>query len=208
MGTVFRIKRRLAEDGLEGVLWDRPQANRYRKLDDRGEAHLIALACSAAPEGHGHWTLRLLAGKAVELGLVSSLSHESAPALEKNALKPWRKKEWCIPTVSAAFVARAGYAEPQDPQRPVVCFDETSTRGRHPSAAARKAGGRCGRTTSTGGRGPARTLGRLAARGGHRTANDAGLRPADALWWITRKPRWCGWCWTTNPPPPRPREDL
>ena len=77
VGTVFRIKRRLAEDGLEGVLWDRPQANRYRKLDDRGEAHLIALACSAAPEGHGHWTLRLLAGKAVELGLVSSLSHET-----------------------------------------------------------------------------------------------------------------------------------
>ena len=48
-----------------------------RKLDDRGEAHLIALACSPAPEGHGHWTLRLLAGKAVELGLVESLSHET-----------------------------------------------------------------------------------------------------------------------------------
>ena len=43
-GTVFRIKRRFAEEGLEGVLQDRPQARRYRKLDDRGEAHLIALA--------------------------------------------------------------------------------------------------------------------------------------------------------------------
>ena len=45
-GTVFRIKRRFAEAGLKGVLKDRPQAHRYRKLDDRGEAHLIALACS------------------------------------------------------------------------------------------------------------------------------------------------------------------
>ena len=50
--TVFRTKRRYAEEGLDGVLHDHPQANRYRKLDDRGEAHLIALACSAAPEGH------------------------------------------------------------------------------------------------------------------------------------------------------------
>ncbi len=68
--TVFRAKRRYAEEGLDEVL-------RHRKLDDRGEAHLIALACSPAPEGHDHWTLRLLAGKAVELGLVESLSHET-----------------------------------------------------------------------------------------------------------------------------------
>ena len=50
-GTVFRIKRRFAEEGLEGVLQDRPQARRYRKLDDRGEAHLIALACSEPRKG-------------------------------------------------------------------------------------------------------------------------------------------------------------
>ena len=77
LGTVYRIKRRFAEAGLEGVLQDRPQAQRYRKLDDRGEAHLIALACSPAPEGHDHWTLRLLAGKVVELGLAPALSHET-----------------------------------------------------------------------------------------------------------------------------------
>ena len=75
--TVFRTKRRYAEEGLDGVLHDHPQANRYRKLDDKGEAYLIALACSDAPEGHDHWTLRLLADQAVELGLVESLSHET-----------------------------------------------------------------------------------------------------------------------------------
>ena len=71
--SVYRIKRRFAEEGLDGV----PQANRYRKLDDRAGAHLIALACTPAPEGHDHWTLRALAGRVVELGLVTSLSHES-----------------------------------------------------------------------------------------------------------------------------------
>ena len=75
LGTVYRIKQRFTEEGLAGVLKDRPQANRRRKLDDRGEAHLIALACSPPPAGHDHWTLRLLAGKVVELKLASSMSH-------------------------------------------------------------------------------------------------------------------------------------
>ena len=50
LSTVYRVKQRFAEEGLEKVLQDCPQANRPRKLDDRGEAHLIALACSPAPE--------------------------------------------------------------------------------------------------------------------------------------------------------------
>ena len=75
--TVFRAKRRYAEEGLDEVLRHRNQVNRYQKVDDLVEAHLIALACSPAPEGHDHWTLRALAGKAVELGLVESLSHET-----------------------------------------------------------------------------------------------------------------------------------
>ena len=131
-GRVFRIKRRFAEEGLAGVLQDRPQAHRYRNLDDWGEAHLIALACTPAPARHDHWTLRLLAGKVVELGLAPSLSHETVRLHLKKVLKPWQKQEWCIPQVNADFVAHMEdvldlYAEPYDPQRPVVCLDETST---------------------------------------------------------------------------------
>ena len=77
LGTVFNVKRRFAEGGLEEVLNDRLQAHRYRKMDDRAEARLIALACSPAPEGHEHWNLRLLAGRMVELGVVDSLSYET-----------------------------------------------------------------------------------------------------------------------------------
>ena len=44
-------------------------------------------------------------------------------------MKPWRRQEWCIPAVGAAFVWRMEdvldlYAEPYDPARPVVCLDE------------------------------------------------------------------------------------
>ena len=97
-GTVYRIKRRFAEDGMDGALKDRPQAHRHRKLDDRGEAHLIALACSPAPEGHDHWTLRLLAGKVVELGLAPSLSHETVRLhLKKTSSSPGRSGSGAFP---------------------------------------------------------------------------------------------------------------
>ena len=76
VGTVFRTKRRFAEGGLEGALQERPRSRRPGKLDEKGDAHLIALACSPAPAGHDHWTLPLLAGKVVELGLAPSMSHE------------------------------------------------------------------------------------------------------------------------------------
>ena len=84
-GTVYRVKRRYADEGLDGVLHDRVQANRFRKLDDKAEVHpvsstgqaLIALACSDAPEGHQRWTLELLADQMVELGVVESLSYET-----------------------------------------------------------------------------------------------------------------------------------
>ena len=64
--------------------------------------------------------------------MATSMSHEGVrKRLKNNDLKPWQKQEWCIPKVSAEFVAHMEdvldlYAEPYDPQRPVVCFDETS----------------------------------------------------------------------------------
>ena len=96
--TVFPTKRRYAEEGLDGVLHDRPQANRYRKLDDRGEASLIALACSDAPDGRDHWTLRLLADKVVELGVVESLSYETVrQRLKKTSSSPGKSDSGASP---------------------------------------------------------------------------------------------------------------
>ena len=52
--------------------------------------------------------------------------------LAENDLKPWRRDMWCIPEVDGTYVARMEdvldlYAEPPDPKRPVVCFDESPT---------------------------------------------------------------------------------
>ena len=132
--TIERVRRRFVEAGLEAALNRRPPRREYRrKLDGEQEAHLIALACGAPPDGHGRWSLRLLAGRMVELAYVGTLSYQTARrVLKKNDLKPWLRKQWVIPPkANAEFVWRmedvlSVYTRPYDPSRPQVCMDEVS----------------------------------------------------------------------------------
>jgi len=76
--TVERVRKQFVEEGFEAALDRRKPRRQYqRKLDGDGEAHLIALACSQAPEGRSRWTLRLLADRMVRLEQVDHLSHET-----------------------------------------------------------------------------------------------------------------------------------
>ena len=86
--TVERIRQRFVEQGLDAALvrkrQDRP--SRPRKLDGRAEARLIALACSAPPQGRNEWTMQLLADKLVELRVVDAVCDETV----RQALKKTR----------------------------------------------------------------------------------------------------------------------
>ena len=81
--TVKNVARRFAEGGLDAILHDKVQQRRRQALTGQQAAHLIALTCSPAPDGHDHWTVRLLAGKAVELGFVKSISPNTIHELLK-----------------------------------------------------------------------------------------------------------------------------
>ncbi len=97
-GTVCRTKRRYLEGGLQRGLEENPRPGQPAKLDERGEAHLIALACSEAPSGHDHWTLRLLASKVVDLGIVPSMSHEGIrKRLKKTVSSRGRRRSGVFP---------------------------------------------------------------------------------------------------------------
>jgi transposase len=88
LSTVERIRRRYCRSGLAAALQDQPQPPRpqLRKINGEGEAHLIALACSAAPEGYDHWTMQLLAQRMVELKYVEgSVSDETVRRVLKKA---------------------------------------------------------------------------------------------------------------------------
>jgi hypothetical protein len=66
------------EQGIDDALHRRSSPRpRQRLLDGAEEAHLLALTCSAVPEGNERWTLRSLADKMVELEDVDRVSHET-----------------------------------------------------------------------------------------------------------------------------------
>jgi transposase len=129
--TVYRTKRRFVEGNLERALSEEPRPGAERKLTGKEEALLVATACASPPEGRARWTLELLAGAMVKLTDHESLSGETVRRrLAENDLKPWRRDMWCIPRIDGEYVACMEdvldlYAEAPDPNRPVVCFDES-----------------------------------------------------------------------------------
>lgn len=91
VATVERTRKRFVEQGLD-ALNERPRAGARPKLTGKQQAHIIALTCSKAPQGHSHWTLRLLAGKVVELEFTESLSRESVRRMLKKTSLSLGKK--------------------------------------------------------------------------------------------------------------------
>jgi transposase len=83
--TIEHLKKRFVEEGLAAALQRKPRDKPPRAVifDGAFEARLITLACSKTPEGRQRWTVRLLAEKAVELNLASSVSHMTVQRILK-----------------------------------------------------------------------------------------------------------------------------
>lgn len=75
--TVERTRKRFVQGGLEKALNEDPRPGGQVKLDDKGEAVLVALACSEPPQGSSVWTMQMLADRLVELRMVDSISDEA-----------------------------------------------------------------------------------------------------------------------------------
>lgn len=81
--TVFNVKRRYLTKGFDDALFDRARSGRPVRIDGTQRAKITALACSAPPQGHARWSLRLLADKAVELGYCEAVSHNAVKEVLK-----------------------------------------------------------------------------------------------------------------------------
>jgi transposase len=91
--AVSKVRRRYEEGGWQFALAEAPRSGTPLRFDGPQRAAVTALACTPAPTGHSRWTLRLLADKAVELGLVEAISHETVSQV--------LKKTSCDPTASS-----------------------------------------------------------------------------------------------------------
>lgn len=91
--SINNLKQRFVEEGLEAALGRKPMPSRGKKYDGDFEAHLTALACSKAPEGHARWSLRLLADRVIELQYTDKISHETIrQILKKTNLNLGKRK--------------------------------------------------------------------------------------------------------------------
>lgn len=87
--TVSNIRQRYREGGIRAVLSDKKQQNRRRTLSGAAEATLVAVACSPVPNGHDHWTVRMIRDQLVEMGVVDQVSHGTVHnAMKKMNLSP------------------------------------------------------------------------------------------------------------------------
>ena len=76
--TIEHLRERACEVGPIEALKPKPRNRVYeRKLDGAGEARLVALACSKAPDGREKWTLQLRADELVTLAVVDEISDET-----------------------------------------------------------------------------------------------------------------------------------
>ena len=73
--TVANIRQRFLQEGLHAALSEKPRPGRAPKITGDVEAQLTVLACSDPPAGQSRWTVRLLAGRLVELGVVEQMDH-------------------------------------------------------------------------------------------------------------------------------------
>lgn len=83
VATVYNLQRRYLEEGLEITLNEKPRSGKPPVISGQMKARITALACSAAPDSRARWTLRLLADKAVELGIVNSISYKTCGEILK-----------------------------------------------------------------------------------------------------------------------------
>ena len=97
--SVGNLRRRFVEKGVEAALGREKRATPPRiKIDGETEAKIVALTCSEAPDGRSQWTLRLLADKVVELGIMDSVSHTAiGDCLKKTKLSHGCKKNGASP---------------------------------------------------------------------------------------------------------------
>ncbi len=81
--TVKHVRKRYIQEGIPSAIHERPRTGAPLKFSGRERAKITALACSRPPEGRNVWTLRLLADKVVELGLVDTMSHQTVKRILK-----------------------------------------------------------------------------------------------------------------------------
>jgi len=74
--NVYKIRKMFVTEGMDRILTRKKRETPPvpGKVTGEVEAHIVATACSQAPEGRSSWTLKLIAEKIILDGIVESIS--------------------------------------------------------------------------------------------------------------------------------------
>jgi transposase len=129
--TVSNIANAYLDGGLDTALFDDERSGRPIDFDDRERSRIIAMVCSAPPDGTYRWTLDLIAEEARKRELIDgNISREQVRIiLQEHDLKPWQEKMWCISKLDDEYIQKMEdvldvYERQYNEKRPVVCMDE------------------------------------------------------------------------------------
>jgi transposase len=129
--TVSNIANAYLDGGLDAALFDDERSGRPIDFDDRERSRIIAMVCSAPPDGTYRWTLDLIAEEAQKRELIDGeISREQVRIiLHEHDLKPWQEKMWCISELDDEYIQKMEdvldvYERQYNEKRPVVCMDE------------------------------------------------------------------------------------
>jgi hypothetical protein len=77
--NVYKLRKQYINEGIERILNRKKRETSPVPLKITGdvEAHIIAVACSAVPEGQKMWTLSLIGKKIMLDGVIDSICNES-----------------------------------------------------------------------------------------------------------------------------------
>ena len=91
--AIRKVGHRYERGGLESALYEKQRPGAISVLDDSQKQRIIAMVCSAPPQGRARWTVRLVAQEAVKRKLVPRVGRETIRILLlSHDLKPWREK--------------------------------------------------------------------------------------------------------------------
>ncbi|OWP61622.1 hypothetical protein CDA63_18395 [Hymenobacter amundsenii] len=82
-GHRVNVRRRYRQQGLAAALTEKPRSGQPRKVTAAVEATITSLACTDAPHGASRWSIRLLRGRLIELGV--AVGEESVRQVLKKA---------------------------------------------------------------------------------------------------------------------------
>ena len=69
VGTVYNLRKRYREDGLERAISEKARPGQPRKVTAEVEAEITAIACSEAPDGSVRWTANLINDRLIKLDI-------------------------------------------------------------------------------------------------------------------------------------------